>query len=286
MRKKGLYVLFIISVFLITLFSKFDEMKLMPLTTGEEFLASQPYVMLGDVVWTQPSSTLIVYGLGIFIILLGLRFLRKQENMESRKYWGYSMIYWGIGTILAGTSYQAFGYQLKCVGKEFANFTNWWEVVYMLFMALSFGMMIKGMSYCVASGKRRKILQLLADIFVPVYIVLMTIGCLVPMQILVTYEMLNIFFMPFFIVFFVLNIVEYRKKKDKMNRRFIIIWLLFVLVNVSYYVYYWFGFSEMFLNSTGIWFNQNDVLHVMVWLWMVYIWIALPITMEDVSEKY
>ena len=69
-----------------------------------------------------------------------------------------------------------------------------------------------------------------------------------------------------------------------MNKRFIITWILFLIVNVAYYVYYWLGISEILLNSTGIWFNQNDVLHVSLLGWMIYIWFALPKTIADMKE--
>jgi hypothetical protein len=46
-------------------------------------------------------------------------------------------------------------------------------------------------------------------------------------------------------------------------------------------VYYWFGFSEIVLDRTGLWFNQNDWLHVMVILWMAYIWFAISGVMTD-----
>lgn len=285
MKKRDVIVsgLLIVFTLLITLFSNFDAMKLMPLTTADAFLASQPYVNLGNVIMTQPSSTIIVYVLGIFIIFLGIRFLKHQEGHVSRQYWGYAMIFWGIGTILAGTSYQAFGYQIKCVGKEFCNFTDWWEIIYLLMTGTSIGLMVIGMSHCIASGRTRKIMQHIAYISVPLYGLVLTIGSIVPIKVLVTYELFNLFFMPHFIFFFVLNIRNYRKNKDEVNGQFILIWLLFVLVNVSYYVYYWFGFSEILLSSTGIWFNQNDVLHVAILLWFGYIWYALPGLIVDID---
>lgn len=92
MKKIGI-IFFILVIVVITLFSSFDGMKLSPLVTGEEFLGNQPYIMLGDVVLTQPSSTIIVYFLGIFIILLGVRFLKKKEQHLSKKWWGISMIF-------------------------------------------------------------------------------------------------------------------------------------------------------------------------------------------------
>jgi len=283
MKKIG--IIFLVSVvLLITFFSSFDEMKLMPLTTGEEFLSSQPYIMIGDVVLTQPSSTVIVYVLGLFIILLGFRFLKKKEDHISRKWWGISMIFWGVGAIFAGTSYQAFGYQLKCIGVEYCNFTDWWEIMYLLLTAISIGMLVIAMSHCIGSGKTRNLMKMITYISVPVYAVILTIGSIVPIKFLVTYELFCLFFMPHFVVFFILSIKEYKAKKDIMNKRFIITWILFLIFNISYYVYYYLGISEMLLNSTAIWFNQNDILHVVLLGWMIYIYIALPNVITDYEK--
>jgi len=283
MKKIGI-IFFVLVIVVITLFSNFDGMKLAPLTTGEDFLGTQPYIMIGDVVLTQPSSTIIVYVLGIFIIFLGVRFLRKKEQYISRKWWGVSMIFWGIGAIFAGTSYQAFGYQLKCVGREYCNFTDWWEIIYLLLTAISIGVMVFAMSHCIAKGKTRKIMKWVAYISVPLYAIILTNGSVAPIKFMVTYELFSIFFMPHFLVFFILSIKEYKSKRDMMNKRFIITWIMFLIVNVSYYVYYWLGLSEMLYSSTGIWFNQNDVLHVLLLLWFVYIWFAMPNTIKDIEE--
>ena len=284
MKKIG-YIFLTISALLISLFSNFDKMKLSPLITGEEFLSSQPYITIGDVVLTQPSSTLIVYILGFFIILLGVRFLIKKQDHASRKWWGFSMIFWGAGAIFAGTSYQAFGYQLKCVGVEYCNFTDWWEIMYLLLTAISIGMLVIAMSHCVAGGKTRRVMKLITYISIPLYAAILTIGSIVPIKLMITYELFCVFFMPHFVVFFLLSIKEYRIKRDIMNKRFIITWILFLISNVAYYVYYWLGISEKLLNSTGIWFNQNDVLHVLLLGWMIYIWITLPNVIVDKKEE-
>lgn len=279
--KKVTYVFFTVIILLITVFNNFDQMLLSPLTTPKDFLGSQPYITIGDLVLTQPSSTIIVYVLGIFIVLLGVRFLKLAKQEKSKKMWGWSMILWGIGTILAGTSYQAFGYQIKSVGYEYTLFTDWWEIMYLLATATSICMMVVGMAYCVTIGKTRETMIKVAYISAPLYSIFLTIGSIVPVQILVTYEVFNLFFMPHFIVFFILNIRNYRKDGDLLNKRFIITWLSFIVVNISYYIYYWFGFSEILFNSTGIWFNQNDVLHVAILLWFGYIWYAFPTIMKD-----
>lgn len=79
------------------------------------------------------------------------------------------MIFWGTASLLAGISYQGFGYQLKAVGKMYCNFTDSFEVIYLLFMAISIGFLVIGMSYCVAHGKLRRIMQSIAYISMFIY---------------------------------------------------------------------------------------------------------------------
>ena len=157
--------------------------------------------------------------------------------------------------------------------------------MYLLITAISIGMLVIAMSHYVASGKTRKVMKLITYISIPLYAVILAIGSIVPFKFMVTYELFSVFFMPHFIVFFLLSIKRYRIKKDIMYKRYIITWILFLIVNVVYYVYYWLGISEKLLNSTGIWFNQNDVLHVLLLGWMIYIWIALPNVILDKKEE-
>jgi len=49
---------------------------------------------------------------------VGLRFLLDQRGQQSRMWWGIGLLLTGLGALAAGTSYQAFGYELKCNGRE------------------------------------------------------------------------------------------------------------------------------------------------------------------------
>jgi len=151
------YVVFLIVITtLISFLADYNLIKMDPLTTGEAFLASMPYVQVGSLIWQQPSSRVFIFGLGIFIVVFGVKMLKVKEKHLSRKWWGVSMIFWGVSAIFAGISYQAFGYQLKCVGNTYANFTDWFEIMYLLFTGTSICLLVFGMSYCTAVGKARK----------------------------------------------------------------------------------------------------------------------------------
>jgi hypothetical protein len=289
MKKKSLFigyaVFLLVVVLLISFLSNFDLMKMDPLTTGEEFLASMPYIMIGSLLITQPSSSIFIFALSILIIIFGIHFLRDSQKSEARKFWGFGMIFWGVASLFAGISYQAFGYELKCLGNEYANWTDWFEIIYYLFMGTSICLLIFSMSYALVDGKTRKIMQWIALVCLPIYAILLVVGSIAGIKFLVSYELLCIFFMWHFIVFFVLNIKRYRKYHTEMDKQFIIAWSIFLLCNVIYYIYYLSGVSEVLYANFNIWFNQNDVLHVLMLGMFIYMYVTLPKLLTDYETQ-
>ncbi|HBG33324.1 MAG TPA: hypothetical protein DDW82_06400, partial [Acholeplasmataceae bacterium] len=100
-----------------------------------------------------------------------------------------------------------------------------------------------------------------------VYTVLLVTGSILENRILISYEIFTVFFMPLFVVFFVINIMNYRKHQDQLNQSFIQLWIWFLIVNVAYYAYYIPGFTESFYENTGVYFSANDVLHIGLMGW-------------------
>ena len=101
--------------------------------------------------------------------------------------------------------------------------------------------------------------------------ILLLLGSVLENRFLVSYELFTIFFMPLYIIFFIYSLRLYQVHKDELNMKLIITWILFLIVNVSYYVYFFLGLGESLYSNTGIWFSANDVLHVALILWMGYI---------------
>ncbi len=123
----------------VCLFSNTESLLMLPLTTPDQFLSGMPYITFSipgkDIILIQPSSTILVYLLGLIMIAIGVYFLVAKNNQQSRYYWAIGLILWGVSAIVAGTSYQAFGFELKCRGQEHCLFTSNFELVYMLLTA-------------------------------------------------------------------------------------------------------------------------------------------------------
>lgn len=257
----GLTVLILLYVFMP------KEILMTPLMTPEDFLASRPFMELGNGwILIEPSSSLMVFLLGIQIFVMGLFLLRDNLTL-----WGWSLLFWSAGTILAGISYQTFGYELKCSGQAYCLFTSWFELAYLFTTAMSISLMAFAFAQRFTTNRTTKYLIGYGKIALVIYTVILVLGSILNNQLMISYELFTVFFMPLFLVFFIVNIVNYKTNKNSLDNAFIKLWLLFLFVNVAYYVYFFLGYTELLYDTTGIWFSANDVLHVALILWFVYL---------------
>ena len=56
--------------------------------------------------------------------------------------------------------------------------------------------------------------------------------------------------------------------------RLLVAWVLLLAVTIGCFIYYLSGLSES-LWKRGIWFNANDVLHLGLAVWLVYLLVAV-----------
>jgi len=271
-------------ILVLTVLALFPPNRLLmdPLMTPAEYLAVTPHISLfgGSLIWIVPSSTIIVYGLGVLVLFLAYFFYKDKSYM-----WAASFLFWGLGTLLAGTSYQGLGYQLKCAGQTYCLFTSWFELSYLFMTAISMAFMAVAFSLTTFKKEKQQPLIRLGMIELGVYTVLLVLGSILQNRFLISYELFTIFFMPMFVLFFVLNIISYRKQKSALHKQFIILWILFLVVNAGYYVYYFLGITEMLYNAWGIVFSANDILHVGLILWMGFILIKIrPLIKENAAR--
>lgn len=265
--KEILFVVFIVLVLTLLAIFMPTEILLEPLTTPAEYLALKPYITIfNNIIIIVPSSTLIVYLLGVVILLIGIRLIKNNKKL-----WGLSMLFWAAGTFLAGTSYQGLEYMLKCAGNEYCQFTSWFELAYLFVTAISISLLAIAFSNDLYDRKENNWLVVYSKIAIPVYATILVVGSILNSYILVSYELFTVFFMPIFLVLFIINIINYCKRKDTINKRFITLWIIFLGVNVLYYVCYLSGINTLLFENTGVWFSANDVLHIGLIIWFIYL---------------
>jgi hypothetical protein len=232
------------------------------------------------IILVQPSSTIFVYLLGIITLGVGLYFFKIQDNYQSRKWWGIALLLWGSGALFAGTSYQAFSYEIKCVGRAVCSWTSWWEIIYLLFSAASIDAMLISGAYSGCQGKCRKTLLAYAIFNITLYTILVIIGALSLNKFLITFELLLIVTAPTILFLFIFNGWRYIKYGDRMDLALLVTWLWLGVIIGAYFIYLLLGITE-YLWARGIWFSENDVLHIGLISWMIYIAVIVAKRITD-----
>ncbi len=269
--------------------SIFEKVKTIPHPelTKENWGELQPLrkVKMGKLEFhiSQPSSSFFVYLLGILVTLAGLRFFAIQDGEVSRYWWGISLVLWGVGAIVAGTSYQAFGYELKAARRDVCSWTSWWEIIYLILQQLSMNAMTVAIAYSCTTGLLKDILIWYAAIVTVVYPILTLIGAFTPIKSLITFEWMVEISLPSFIAFLMINTVRYIQLGHTMDLVFIGSWILIYLSWWGYIKYWKSGLTQI-LWKKKIWFSENDVLHVILIIWALYVLILMPEYVVDLQN--
>ena len=277
-----------LSIMLMTLSAcaRLESIPYSPEQTPESWLQIQPFVELKigvfDFILVQPSSTIFVYLLGIITIGIGIYFFLIQSNHQSRKWLGIALVLWGLGALFAGTSYQAFSYEIKCAGKEICSWTSWWEIIYLILSVASIDAMLISGAYSSWKGKYRQSLVYFALFKFAFYCVLVIIGLVTLNEFLISFELLLIVTAPNILFLFILNGWRYLKYRNRMDAALTVTWIWLGAIIGIYFLYLLLGITERFWDH-GIWFSENDVLHMGLISWMLFIGIKVAKLVRDQS---
>lgn len=265
-----------------------DSILYEPAQTPETWLVIQPYAAaeLGGlrVLVLQPTTSAIVFLLGMAAIGVGIRFLRGRGQAVSRLWWGIALLLWGVGALLAGASYEAFSYQLKCAGRAACVWTTWLEIVYLLFSVASIDAMLVAGAYSSASGRLRCWLCGYAMGHLALYALALLVGALVPVKFLISFELLILACAPTIVLFFWLNARRYLREKQPLDLALLGAWAWLALTIAAYFAYYLSGLTQV-LWARGAWFSENDVLHIGLIGWMAYLAAVLAPRLKDSPDK-
>ena len=258
-----------------------------PEQTPENWLQIQPLMDLkigsAEIILVQPSSSIFVYLLGIITIGVGLYFFHIQGNYQSRKWWGIALTLWGLGALFAGTSYQAFSYEIKCSGQSLCSWTSWWEIIYLTLSVASIDAMLISAAYSSCGEKYRKVLRAYAILNIALYSVLVIIGVFALNKFLISFELLLIVTAPNILILFFLNGWRDFKYRESMDFALLITWIWLGVTIGAYFIYLALGFTDD-LWERGIWFSENDVLHIGLISWMIFIAVNVAKRVTDMSN--
>ncbi len=264
---------------LTTLLENTEVLLMSPLTTTQEFLESMPYLTITlcgtELILQQLSSTIMVWGLGLAIVICGLIIAIVKRANKTGLYWGIGLVLWGLGAIVAGVSYQAFGYELKAVGQEYVLFTSNWELAYMILTAFATNYMMVGTAYATTTGKTTKAITIFAICHSIAYGFYMLFGAIYAIEFLISYFGFVVFVAVDFGLMFYLNIMHCIKYKDKFSKNLIWAWIDFAVANIGYFICYWCSLGVNLYENHGVWFTENDVLHLLLLVWAIHFFIVL-----------
>ena len=273
-------------LFILTACGRLDTIPYEPAQTPETWLQIQPYseIQLGSqtILFMQPSTSIIVYLLGVITIAVGLYFLKIRNGQLSRLWWGIALLLWGVGAILAGTSYEAFSYAIKCAGRDACIWTSWWEIIYLIVSVWSIDSMMLAVAYSSTNGRLRKWLSIYAIVNAVLYFITVMIGVFIPVKFLISFELLLVVTAPNIVAFFIINGVRYFKQKQSVDLVYLGTWLWLGITIAAYFLYLISG-NTMSLWEKGLWFSENDVLHIGLIVWMIYIAYVLAPRVKDNS---
>lgn len=281
------FIFFLLTSFLLTACGQLDSIPYTPAQTPESWLQIQPFAEIKiasqNIIFVQPSTSVIVYFLGILTIGIGLYFLKIRQGQLSRFWWGIALLLWGIGALLAGTSYEAFSYAIKCAGRDACLWTSWWEILYLIASVWSIDAMTMAVAYSSTTGKLRKMLSVYAIVNAVVYSIVVMVGTIIPIKFLISFELLLVVSAPGIITFFIINSWRYFKFKQSLDLTLLGTWIWLGVTIAAYFLYLISG-STAVLWEKRMWFSENDVLHIGLIIWMLYIGVVLaPKVIDDSS---
>lgn len=258
-----------------------------PPYTPAQWLTIQPNFQLAaganPQYFMQPSTSAIVYLLGVITIAIGIYFLRIRQAQQARMWWGIGLLLWGLGAILAGTSYEAFSYAIKCAGREVCLWTSWWEVLYLLVTVWSIDAITMAVAYTSTTGRVRQVLMGYAFLNALVYLGVLLAGTFMPVKFWISFEMLILFAGPNILIFFCVNGWRAIKTRSSFDKAMVATWVWLGITIGAYFGYYLSGLT-MVLWEKGIWFSENDVLHIFLIIWMLFIYRVVARQVQDMPS--
>ena len=224
-----------------------------------------------------------MYLLGVITIMVGLYFFKIRDGQRSRMWWGIALLLWGLGALLAGTSYEAFSYAIKCAGRDACLWTSWWEIIYLILSVWSIDAMVLAVAHSSADSRVRKWLSGYAVVNAILYFLVVMIGAFIPIKFLISFELLLIVSAPSILAFFILNGWRYSRYKERLDFIYLGTWIWLGITIAAYFLYLISG-NTASLWAKGLWFSENDVLHIGLIVWMIFIARILAPHVKDLIE--
>lgn len=242
----------------------------------------RPCVEIGGTIWTEPLGSVLIYALAALWIWAGWRFWRERGRERSRFWWAWALFLGGAAAASAGTSYQAFSYELKCAGRALCVWTSGFEVAYLALQNSSGACSVVAVAWSSTTGVVRKVLTAYAAGNAALHLALTAYGVATADASLLSFELLLAFSLPALLLGFALNGYRFLRYRTPLDAALLGAWLWLVVTNAAYYGYLVGGHRQAFWrDGAGFYFSENDVLHVGMIGWTLYMRFVVAARVRD-----
>ena len=115
------------------------------------------------------------------------------------------------------------------------------------------------------------------------YTLMVLVGAMLPVRVLISFEMLLAACAPSAILCVWINVQRYLETRSRLDQAMLGAWGWLALTIAAYYTYLVSGWTQR-LWARGIWFSENDVLHIGLIAWMLYLMLVVAKLVTDQRE--
>lgn len=263
-----------------------ERLPYTPATTPEQWCRIRPCVEIGGIIVNEPLGSLLVYLLTGMLLLAGRYVWRRRARENSRRWWAWALVLGGVAAGLAGTSYQAFSYELKCAGREVCLWTSWWEVAYLTIQNASIDCMVIAVAYSCTTGGLRTLLIGYAGANAAIHMMVTVYGAATANAFLISFELLLLFSLPALLTGVGVNGIRFLRNRTAVDRVLLGAWAWLVATNGAYFAYALAGCTQrLWKGGAGFYFSENDVLHLGMIGWTLYVVRVVARRIADLDER-
>jgi hypothetical protein len=256
------------------------ELRQVPAVESMQWCTLQPCYECCGIKINQPSSSVFVLILSLLTLGISFHFFRSSKVENSRYWWGLALLMTGIGAGMAGISFQAFGYMIKCSGREFCTLSSWWELGYNILTVAGAGALQYAVSLTFGSAGCQKMSKIYGVLSTFIYSIICLCGSYRPDAFLISFDLMIAFTSPSFIFIFFYHFYIFTFKKQEDLLPWMKCWGILLTTILMYKLYDVSNITEK-LWEKGIWFSENDVLHLMMIVWCIYVYRGLSVHVKD-----
>ena len=151
-----------------------------------------------------------------------------------------------------------------------------------MFQQLSMNAMLVAVAYSCTEGSLQITLWIYALVSAVGYVMLTLVGGIFPVKSLITFNLMVRVSVPILLIFLILNGWRYYMLRDSMDLALLGAWIFLLFTMAAYGLYDDLDITQkLWARGEGIWFSQNDVLHIGLILWIIYIAVAVSNRIKD-----